>query len=119
MQTVQRLHCVAPVNQHLDRSELRTVVDGAGGGGKSVTTEIAPQAFCDVWIQFRSSVGVFTDFMRTTGIVTDRQGTGHARTKFTAAQLEPFAGATVSIRWVLKSTGAIAHTTACTAVTID
>ena len=73
MQTVQRLHCVARVNQHLDRPELRTVVDGAGGRGKSVTTEIAPQASHDVWIQFRSSDGVFTDFMRTTGIVTDRQ----------------------------------------------
>ena len=71
-----------------------------------------------MWIQFCSN-SAFTDFKRTTGLVTNRQGDGHAQAKFTAAQLAPFSGATVSIRWVLKSGGPIAYTTACMTVTID
>lgn len=78
----------------------------------------APQTSYDVWIQV-CSVGGFADFIRTAGIVTDRRGNGHARAKFTPAELAPFAGATISIRWVLKTDGVITYTTACTEVTID
>ena len=100
---VINIHPNGPVNGALERYQI------AGA---------APQASYDVWIQFCNSKA-FADFMRTTGIATNRQGDGHARAKFTAAQLEPFSGATVSIRWVLKSGGAIAYATACTTVTID
>ncbi len=78
----------------------------------------APQTSYDVWIQVCINEG-FADFIRTSGIFTDRQGNGHARAKFTPAQLAPFSGATISIRWVLKTGGVIAYTTACTVVTID
>jgi hypothetical protein len=100
---VINIHPNGPVNGALERYQI---------------VRAAPQTSYDVWIQFCSN-GAFTDFMRTTGIVTNRQGNGHARAKFTAAQLGPFSGVTVSIRWVLKSGGAIAYTTACTTVTID
>ena len=100
---VVNIHPNGPVNGALERYQV---------------VRAEPQTSYDVWIQFCSD-GAFADFMRTAGIVTNRQGNGHARAKFTAAQLEPFSGATVSIRWVLKSGGVIAYTTACTTVTID
>ena len=99
---VINIHPNGPVNGALERYQI---------------VGAAPQATYNVWIQFCGKT--FEDFMRTTGIVTNRQGAGHARARFTAAQLEPFSGVTVSIRWVLKSDGAIAYTTACTTVTID
>jgi hypothetical protein len=78
----------------------------------------APQTSYDVWIQMCTDAG-FVDFIPTAELVTNRQGNGHAQATFTAQDLEPFSGAVVSIRWVLRSGNADVYTTACTTVTID
>jgi hypothetical protein len=71
-----------------------------------------------VWIQTCDS-GQFTDFIQTAVLTTDANGNGHASATFSAADLVPFSGQTISIRWVLKSGGAVVYATPCTTVTID
>ena len=61
----------------------------------------------------------FSDFMQTTVLGTDARGTGHASAAFSAADLAPFSGATVVIRWVLRVDASDVYATACTTVTID
>lgn len=72
-----------------------------------------------VWIQTCDGGSVFTDFLMTTTLTTNKHGNGHAKAGFTAEDLEPFSGAVISIRWALKDSGAIEYTTSCTTVTID
>jgi hypothetical protein len=72
-----------------------------------------------VWIQVCENG--FADFLQTAVLTTNVHGNGHAAARFSTADLEPFSGLTISIRWALKVDvdGAIAYTTECTTVTID
>ncbi len=102
---VVNIHPNGPVNGALERYQ----VVGADAG-----TDYA------VWIQTCDGSGLFTDFMMTTTLTTNKHGNGHAKAGFTAEDLEPFSGAVISIRWALvHPTSGIAYTTPCTTVTID
>lgn len=101
---VVNTHPNGPVNGALERYQVV---------GADADTEYA------VWIQTCDAGGVFTDFLMTTTLATNKHGNGHAKAGFTAEALEPFSGAVISIRWALKDGGAIEYTTSCTTVTID
>jgi hypothetical protein len=77
-----------------------------------------PTTSYEVWIQL-CTAGDFVDFIPTAVLVTDPHGNGHAQAAFSAEDLEPFSGSTISIRWALKSGDAIVYTTPCTTVSID
>jgi len=77
-----------------------------------------PSTAYAVWIQTCDG-GAFTDFLQTAVLTTDGQGNGHAAASFSAADLAPFSGLTISIRWVLESGDAVVYATPCTTVTID
>lgn len=78
-----------------------------------------PNSSYEVWIQFCAAPG-FDNFINTAALHTDRSGNGHAQARFSAAQLDPFSGAVVSIRWSLRDAGGTdVYTTSCTVVTID
>lgn len=71
-----------------------------------------------VWIQVCAS-GAYVDFLTTATLETDPRGNGHARGAFSAAALEPFSGATISVRWTFRRDGVDVYATGCTTVTID
>jgi hypothetical protein len=100
---VVNIHANGPVNGALERYQ----VVGA-----------APSTDYEVWIQFCEDGG-FADFTQTTVLATDARGTGHASAAFSAADLAPFSGETVVIRWVLRFDAADVYATPCTTVTID
>jgi hypothetical protein len=50
---------------------------------------------------------------------TNARGNGHASALISAADLAPFSGATVMIRWVLRVDTSDVYATECTTVTID
>lgn len=100
---VVNIHPNGPVHGALERYQVIRA-------GASTTYE--------VWIQFCADGG-FVDFMSTAELKTNRQGNGHASAGFSAADLAPFSGATVHIRWVLKVGGTVRYSTPCTTVTID
>jgi hypothetical protein len=100
---VVNIHPNGPVNGALERYQ----VVGA-----------EPSTDYEVWIQFCEGAD-FTDFMQTAVLTTDLRGNGHASAGFSAADLAPFSGATVTIRWVLRVDAADVYVTPCTTVTID
>ncbi len=100
---VVNIHANGPVNGALERYQVV---------GAAASTTYA------VWIQTCSS-GQFADFIQTAVLTTDGRGNGHASAVFSAADLAPFSGQTISIRWVLRSDGAVVYATPCTTVTID
>jgi hypothetical protein len=100
---VVNIHANGPVNGALERYQ----VVGAG-----------PSTDYEVWIQF-CEAGGYADFTQTAVLATDARGNGHASASFSAADLAPFSGATVMIRWVLRVDASDVHTTSCTTVTID
>lgn len=100
---VVNIHPNGPVNGALERYQV---------------VRAEPSTDYEVWIQFCTVVG-FDDFTRTAVLNTDRRGNGHASAGFSAADLVPFSGATVAIRWVLRSDAADVYATPCTTVTID
>jgi hypothetical protein len=100
---VVNIHPNGPVNGALERYQ----VVGA-----------EPSTDYEVWIQFCEGAD-FTDFMQTAVLTTDLHGNGHASAGFSAADLAPFSGATVTIRWVLRVDAADVYVTPCTTVTID
>jgi hypothetical protein len=57
--------------------------------------------------------------MQTAVLGTDLRGNGRASAAFSAADLAPFSGATLMIRWVLRVDAADVYATPCTTVTID
>lgn len=59
------------------------------------------------------------DFMQTATIVTDRNGNGHAKARFSAADIAPFSGAVLSVRWELRTASGVAYATEATTVTLD
>jgi hypothetical protein len=100
---VVNIHPNGPVNGALERYQ----VVGAG-----------PSTEYEVWIQFCEDAD-FTDFTQTADLTTDLRGNGHASARISAADLAPFSGATVMIRWVLRVDAADVYVTPCTTVTID
>ena len=100
---VVNIHANGPVNGALERYQ----VVGA-----------EPSTDYEVWIQFCEEAD-FTDFTQTAVVTTDLRGNGHASASFSALDLAPFSGATVSIRWVLRVDAADVYVTPCTTVTID
>jgi hypothetical protein len=100
---VVNIHPNGPVNGALERYQV---------------VQAEPSTDYEVWIQFCTDVE-FEDFMQTAVLNTDRRGNGHASAGFSAADLAPFSGATVIIRWVLRSDAADVYATPCTTVTID
>jgi hypothetical protein len=100
---VVNIHANGPVIGALERYQVV---------GAAASTSYA------VWIQICNG-GQFADFIQTAVLTTDARGNGHASAMFSAADLVPFSGQTISIRWVLKSDGAVAYATPCTTVTID
>jgi hypothetical protein len=100
---VVNIHANGPVNGALERYQ----VVGA-----------APSTDYEVLIQFCEDGG-FADFTQTAVLATDARGNGHASAAFSAADLAPFSGATVMIRWVLRVDATDVYATPCTTVTID
>ena len=100
---VVNIHTNGPVNGALERYQV-------------VSAE--PSTDYEVWIQFCED-GDFADFMQTAVLTTDSRGNGHASASFSSADLAPFSGATVTIRWVLRADTADVYATPCTTVTID
>ena len=100
---VVNIHPNGPVNGALERYQVVRAKPSTGYG---------------VWIQFCAGGG-FADFTQTAVLNTDRRGNGHASAGFSAADLVPFSGLTVVIRWVLRSGPADVYATPCTTVTID
>ena len=100
---VVNIHANGPVNGALERYQV---------------VRAAPSTDYEVWIQFCDGVG-FADFTQTAVLATDARGTGHASAAFSAADLEPFSGATVVIRWVLRVDATDVYATSCTTVAID
>jgi hypothetical protein len=100
---VVNIHPNGPVNGALERYQVV---------GAEPSTEY------EVWIQFCEDAD-FTDFTQTADLTTNSHGNGHASAGFSAADLAPFSGATVTIRWVLRAGAADVYVTPCTTVTID
>lgn len=100
---VVNIHANGPVNGALERYHVI---------GAAASTAYA------VWIQTCDD-GQFADFVQTAVLTTDEHGNGHASATFSPADTAPLSGQTFSIRWVLKSDGAIVYATRCTTVTID
>jgi hypothetical protein len=100
---VVNIHPNGPVNGALERYQV---------------VRAEPSTDYEVWIQFCEDAG-FTDFTQTAVLSTDLRGNGHASAGFSAADLVPFSGATVIIRWVLRVDAADVYATPCTTVTID
>ena len=100
---VVNIHANGPVNGALERYQV---------------VRAEPSTDYEVWIQFCVD-GAFADFTQTAVLATDARGTGHASAAFTAADLAPFSGATVVIRWVLRVDATDVYATPCTTVTID
>ncbi|HLM65230.1 MAG TPA: hypothetical protein VK306_13090 [Acidimicrobiales bacterium] len=71
-----------------------------------------------MWIQFCEE-GDFTDFTQTAVLNTDLRSNGHTSARFSAADVVPFSGGTVMIRWVLRLDAADLYATPCTTVSID
>lgn len=101
---VINIHANGPVIGAMERYKLT---------GASPSTDYA------VWIQFCLDDGAYADFTQTQILQTDAQGNGHAKAGFSAADLEPFSGAVVDVRWVLRNAGVDSYATPCTTVTID
>jgi hypothetical protein len=97
------IHANGPVNGALERYQV------AGA---------APSTDYEVWIQFCEDGG-FADFTQTAVLATDARGNGHASAAFSAADLAPFSGVTVTIRWVLRVDATDVYATSCTSVSID
>ena len=100
---VVNIHANGPVNGALERYQVV-------GAAQSTDYE--------VWIQFCEG-GAFADFTQTAVLATNARGTGHASASFSAAELAPFSGATVEIRWVLRVDANDVYVTPCTTVAID
>ena len=100
---VVNIHPNGPVNGALERYQV---------------VRAQPSTDYHVWIQVCAG-GTFTDFIQTAVLATDSRGNGHSSTSFSAADLVPFSGLTISIRWVLKVDAADVYATPCTTVTID
>lgn len=100
---VINIHPNGPVNGALERYQV---------------VRAEPSTDYGVWIQFCVDA-TFEDFTQTAVLTTNRQGNGQASAVFSAADLAPFSGATVSIRWVLRVDTADVYATPCTTVTID
>ena len=100
---VVNVHANGPVNGALERYQV---------------VRAEPSTDYEVWIQFCEDAE-FTDFTQTAVLATDLRGNGHASASISAADLAPFSGATVTIRWVLRVDAADVYATPCTTVTID
>jgi hypothetical protein len=100
---VVNIHANGPVNGALERYQV---------------VRAEPSTEYEVWIQLCDGAD-FTDFIPTAVLSTDMRGNGHASAAFTAADLAPFSGETVIIRWVLRLDAADVYATPCTTVTID
>jgi hypothetical protein len=100
---VVNIHANGPVNGALERYQV---------------VRAEPSTGYEVWIQFCEDAN-FTDFTQTSVLTTDMRGNGHASASFSAADLAPFSGATVTIRWVLRVDAADVYATPCTTVIID
>ena len=100
---VVNIHANGPVNGALERYQV---------------VRAEPSTDYEVWIQFCEGPD-FTDFTQTAVLTTNLRGNGHASARFSAADLAPFSGATVTIRWVLRADAADVYATPCTTVTID
>ena len=100
---VVNIHPNGPVNGALERYQV---------------VRAEPSTDYEVWIQFCEDAD-FTDFTQTAVLSTDLRGNGHASAGFSAADLVPFSGATVMIRWVLRVDAVDVYATPCTTVTID
>ena len=100
---VVNIHPNGPVNGALERYQV---------------VRAEPSTDYEVWIQFCEE-GAFTDFTQTAVLNTDLRSNGHTSAGFSAADLVPFSGATVMIRWVLRVDAADVYATPCTTVTID
>lgn len=73
-----------------------------------------PNSIYEVWLVVGGA-----DFMVTATIETDPHGNGHGKARFSAADLEPFSGAVLPVKWELRIGGVVAYETATTIVTID
>ncbi len=100
---VVNIHPNGPVNGALERYQV---------------VRAQPSTDYGVVIQFCGDDD-FEDFMQTAVLSTDKRGNGHASAGFSAADLAPFSGATVIIRWVLRVETADVYATPCTTVDID
>ena len=100
---VVNIHPNGPVNGALERYQV---------------VRAEPSTDYEVWIQVCEGAD-FADFMQTAVLGTDLRGNGRASAAFSAADLAPFSGATLMIRWVLRVDAADVYATPCTTVTID
>lgn len=116
---------------HTERLGL-TPVGGAGEAGSGMVVNIhangpvvgameryqlknaRPDTAYVVWLVVDGA-----DFMPTATIETDRNGDGHAKARFSAADLEPFSGAVLPVKWVLRTNGVDVYETEVTVVTLD
>lgn len=114
---------------HTERLEL-TAVGAETGSGQVVNIhpngpvvgaqeryqlkKATPNATYEVWLVVGGA-----DFMMTTVIETDSHGNGHGMARFSAADLAPFAGAVLPVKWELRIGGIAAYATATTTVTLD
>jgi len=100
---VVNIHPNGPVNGALERYQV---------------VRAEPSRDYEVWMHCCEDTE-FTDFTQTAVVTTNVRGNGHASAGFSAADLVPFSGATVMIRWVLRVDAADVYATPCTTVTID
>lgn len=116
---------------HTERLEL-TPVGGSGETGSGMVVNIhpngpvvgaqeryqiknaQPNTEYVVWLVVGGA-----DFMPTATIETDGKGNGHAKARFSAADLAPFSGAVLPVKWVLRIGGEDAYETDTTIVTLD
>ena len=115
---------------HTERLELAPVGQGETGSGMVVNIhangpvvgaleryqikKAQPNTEYVVWLVVGGE-----DFMPTASIVTDRNGNGHGKARFSAADLAPFSGAVFPVKWVLRNAGEDAYETPTTIVTLD
>ena len=114
---------------HTERLEL-TPVGGEAGSGQVVNIhangpvvgaleryqlkKAMPNASYEVWLVVGGE-----DFEITATIETDRHGNGHAKARFSADDLAPFAGLMFPVKWELRLGGVVAYETNTTMVTLD
>lgn len=96
---VINIHANGPVVGALERYQIKKAM---------------PNTSYDVWLVVGGE-----DFEVTATIETDAHGNGHAKARFSAADLAPFSGAVLPVRWELRIGEVVAYETATTIVTID
>lgn len=105
---VVNIHPNGPVNGALERYLIN-------GAQANTEYQVVIEAYDSLACAGEPSLEIPTALL-----TTNRQGNAHGRARFSRAELDPFSGATIGVRWTLISDDDVtAYETECTVVSID